>query len=124
MTDKTKPATPGATNVADVADFDAKLAAATGKVLVEFVQEDCVFCEEEAPAVDALALTCGNRATVLRVNVSKEKLKPLVERFKLEELGGTPTILYAENAAKLNAGKGVEVDPTQARRRLKCTVKW
>lgn len=102
------------------AEFDALLAKATGPVLVDFVQEGCGHCVDEAPKFDKLMSECGSKATLARVEITQDWASQLADQLKVD---GTPTALLADSAALFLAGKGREVtdlDSSAVRRKIKC----
>lgn len=98
-------------------EYEAKLKAATGPVIVDFVQDGCGACDPAA--LDGLAKDCGTNATIMRVEVSKGYGSELADEFKVE---GTPTTLMAESADKFTPDSATEIDPESkaVRRKLKC----
>lgn len=118
MSDQSGSTKPTVIEVRDKADFDARLAAATGPVLVDFVADGCEACAGEKPLLDQLAGECAEPATILIADEAKVG----GELFDAHKVDGTPTLLYAKDGAAFTAGKTVEVDPTSAalRRKLKC----
>ena len=104
-------------------EFKKALAAATGKVAIEFVASDCGFCEDEKPRVEKIAEQCLD-LVVIRADVDS---MPQVAWDKfLGEAGGTPT-LYLGTSAQFSEemtpekAKQFELDDSAAlRRKLKC----
>lgn len=104
--------------VTGVSQFEELLKDAPGPVLVDFTQKDCPACEGEGEKLERLA-KCEN-VTVLSVEDTPET-SALFDRYNVE---GTPTLLYAEVAAKMtpDAAKEVEPDDKKLLRKLKCAV--
>jgi hypothetical protein len=101
-------------------EFDALMANAKGPILVDFVQEGCGHCVDEAPKFDKLRTECKSDATIARIEVTQDWASELADKLKVD---GTPTALLADNAQDFLAGKGREVadlDSSAVRRKLKC----
>jgi thiol-disulfide isomerase/thioredoxin len=101
--------------VNSVEEYEAAMREAKGPVIVDFVAQDCGWCDESKPHVDKLAKGCD--VTVLRVDV--DAVGALADKF---DVSGTPTTLYAPTAADMQPGKAEEVDPEDKsfRAKLKC----
>ena len=97
------------------AEFEAALAAAKGPVAVEFVMQDCEFCEESKQEMDAITVACPGALTALRVDV--DEVPEVADDFDVE---GTPTLLFARSGAGFTPKKAKELEPEQLRRKLKC----
>ena len=92
-------------------EFEKALRAAPGQVLVEFVQDDCSYCDDERPKVERLAARC-EQLTVLRINAdASEELDQLAKEFHLE---AAPTLFYAESGHEMRPEKAVELEDVRA----------
>ena len=102
-------------------EYQAKLAAAKGPVLLDFIMDGCGHCEEETPAFEKLVKDCdGNDATLMRIEITQPWALPLADKLNVT---GTPTALLAQNVKDLEAGKVREVfelDSDSVRKKLKC----
>lgn len=99
-------------------EFDALLKAAKGSVTVEFSQEGCGHCD---PAVlNGLSEKCED-VTMVRVDCGDNDSwgGKLADEF---DVAGTPTVLFAEEAANFTPKKAKEVDPESKSfaKKLKC----
>ena len=106
--------------VTTVAELEKLMAGAAGPVAVNFVADDCSYCEEAKPAVEKMAQGCA--ITVISVDVDKAD-SALLDRFG-EKVDGTPTTLFSKTGAELLAGKTSEVDPEDKSflKSLKCAM--
>lgn len=109
--------------VTSKAEFDDALAKAPGPVAVLFTQTGCGYCEDDKKSLAELAAKCGTAGvTALEVEANPDdgELDKLATSFKVE---GTPTILFAETAAKMTPRSAREVEVEQLKRKLKCARK-
>jgi thiol-disulfide isomerase/thioredoxin len=102
-------------------EYQAKLAAAKGPVLLDFIMDGCGHCEDETPAFEKLVKDCeGNDATVMRLEITQDWVAPLADKLNVT---GTPTAMLAQSVKDLEAGKAREVfelDSEAIRKKLKC----
>ena len=109
---------PGLKAISSRAEFEQAIANAKGPVAVLFTQSDCGFCEDDQKGLSELAAKCGGSFTALEVNVSQsDELDKLGDEW---DVSGTPTLLYADKAAKMNPDDATEYEVKQLRRKLKC----
>lgn len=113
------PVVPGKIVTASTAEEVTKLAAeATGPVVLDFVEEGCGACEEEAPDVEAIVAKCGG-VTIIRADPTKDaSLNQLAYDYNIE---GFPTMFHAKTGADLKPGVASELADSDALRKLmKC----
>lgn len=117
-TPRRKPA-PGVILNASTAEEVARMASeAKGPVVLDFIEEGCGFCDEEAPKVEEVVKSCAG-LTVIRVDATKDdSLNQLADDFKIE---GFPTLFYADKGGDLTPDKASMLDDADAlKKRAKC----
>ena len=105
------------------AEYSKALAEARGQVVVEFIQKDCGFCEDEVPRINKLVEKCPESVTVIRADV--DDLPQVAWDGFLGPEGGTPTLYLgtSEQLANMTPEKAKQFeldDSTALKRRLKC----
>lgn len=105
----------GPTVIHTKAEFIAALVAAPGPVAVEFVMQDCEYCEESKQEMAAMLAACPGALTALRVDV--DEVADVADEFDVD---GTPTVLFAKDAKHFTPKGAKELEPDQIRRKLKC----
>ena len=113
------PVVPGKVVTANTAEEVTRLAAeATGPVVLDFVEEGCEYCDEEAPKVAEIASKCGG-VTIIRADPTKnESINKLADAWGIE---GFPTMFHAKTGADLKPGVASELADSDALRKLmKC----
>lgn len=117
-TPRRKP-TPGIILTASTAEEVTRMAnEAKGPVVLDFIEEGCGFCDEEAPKVEEVVKGCAG-LTVIRVDATKDdSLNQLADDFKIE---GFPTLFYADKGQDMTPDKASMLDDADAlKKRAKC----
>lgn len=118
-------------NVTSYEELERVRAGATGPVVLDFWEDGCPSCEDEAPKLQEIAASNPN-LTVIKVELAKE-CKENDEKCArasktAEDLGDQwgvqqfPTLFFAESGASLAPGRAQELtDSSELRERLSGT---
>lgn len=117
-TPRIKPVPGKVVTATTAAEVTKLVAEATGPVVLDFIEDGCPACIDEAPDVEAIAAKCGG-VTIIRADPTKDaSLNALADAWGLEDF---PTMFHAKTGADLQPGKASKLDDSNALRRLmKC----